>query len=261
MAKDAGKRRRKSGRRAAMPKNPREFGKLLELLRRRRRQYQNALGLFNATRATVVAREWQSAKALAVIAEQLEDILHGDRDPGKLTAVQLQMLAGAQARASSIAARIGELLTAQGANGQNNPPPLPAGIVPPFGVDPAELAVIIILMMVQDSDQDLNEKMAEAEAQMQAKQALRALLDQFLQDMAALLSMVESAAPGNIAQIIGSAISILQNDLDSDNEISEMTSMQLQMLMDARSKLLQTASDIEKSLSDTEMAIVGNIKQ
>jgi hypothetical protein len=36
-----------------------------------------------------------------------------------------------------------------------------------------------------------------------------------------------------------------------------MTSTQLQMLMDTRSKLLQTASDIEKSMSDTAMAIVG----
>jgi len=37
--------------------------------------------------------------------------------------------------------------------------------------------------------------------------------------------------------------------------------MQLQMLMDLRSKLLQTASDIEKSVADMNEAIVGNIKQ
>jgi len=51
------------------------------------------------------------------------------------------------------------------------------------------------------------------------------------------------------------------NHLYSDNEISQMTSTQLQMLMDSRSKLLQTASNMEKSMSDTDMAIVGNIKQ
>ena len=45
------------------------------------------------------------------------------------------------------------------------------------------------------------------------------------------------------AAAIQAAIQALQNALDSDNEISEMTSMQLQMLMDMRSKLLQTASD------------------
>jgi hypothetical protein len=53
----------------------------------------------------------------------------------------------------------------------------------------------------------------------------------------------------------------LQDILDSENEISEMTSMQLQMLMDMRSKLLQTASNIEKSMSDADTAISGNIKQ
>jgi hypothetical protein len=39
-----------------------------------------------------------------------------------------------------------------------------------------------------------------------------------------------------------------------------MGGMQLQLLMDARAKLLQTLSDIEKSMSDTDTAIVGNIK-
>ncbi len=32
------------------------------------------------------------------------------------------------------------------------------------------------------------------------------------------------------------------------------------MLMDVRSKLLQTASDIEKTVSNTDAAIVGNLK-
>ena len=53
----------------------------------------------------------------------------------------------------------------------------------------------------------------------------------------------------------------LQNQLDSDIEISEMGSMELQMLMDMRSKLLQTASAIAKSMADTNEAIAGNIKQ
>ena len=52
-----------------------------------------------------------------------------------------------------------------------------------------------------------------------------------------------------------------QNQPDSDNEISETGSMELQMLMDTRSKLLQTASAIAKSMADTNEAIVGNIKQ
>jgi hypothetical protein len=52
----------------------------------------------------------------------------------------------------------------------------------------------------------------------------------------------------------------LQNALDSDNDLSEMASAMLQMLMDARSKLLQTVSGIEKGIGNTDMAIAGNIK-
>lgn len=59
---------------------------------------------------------------------------------------------------------------------------------------------------------------------------------------------------------VANAVSTLQNDLDSDNEISEMTSMQLQMLMDTRSKLLQTLSNIMRTITETEEAIVQNLK-
>jgi len=82
--------------------------------------------------------------------------------------------------------------------------------------------------------------MRQAQAETAAKQSLRAGVD---------------------GPRTGGATRRPGNNSDSDNEISEMSSMQLQMLMDARSKLLQTASDMEKSLSDTDMAIIGNIKQ
>jgi hypothetical protein len=64
----------------------------------------------------------------------------------------------------------------------------------------------------------------------------------------------------NITGFLAAAQNTLQNELDSDNAISTTTSMMLQMLMDVRSKLLQTASDIEKSLVDTDMAIAENMK-
>jgi hypothetical protein len=54
------------------------------------------------------------------------------------------------------------------------------------------------------------------------------------------------ASGGNVTPAeLQAIIDQLQDTLDSDNEISEMTSMQLQMLMDAGSKLLQLVSDIE----------------
>jgi hypothetical protein len=52
----------------------------------------------------------------------------------------------------------------------------------------------------------------------------------------------------------------LQGDLDAMNEMSEMTSMRLQMALDRRSKLLQTLSNIEKKVIDMQNAIVKNLK-
>jgi hypothetical protein len=58
----------------------------------------------------------------------------------------------------------------------------------------------------------------------------------------------------------------LQQQMNADQQqanakLLTQSQMELQMLMEAQSELLQTASNIEKSLSDTDMAIVGNIKQ
>lgn len=65
---------------------------------------------------------------------------------------------------------------------------------PILGGDVAAMAVLIILMMVQDGDQDLQQQMAAAEAQMAAKQALRALLNQLNQIQASLVSGSYSSA-------------------------------------------------------------------
>jgi putative addiction module CopG family antidote len=48
--------------------------------------------------------------------------------------------------------------------------------------------------------------------------------------------------------------------LDSMNEMSEMTSLHLQMMMDRRSKILSTLSNILKKLSSTQESIIQNIK-
>jgi hypothetical protein len=168
------------------------------------------------------------------------------------------------------------------------------------GSEAAELAVVVILQMIQDEDNDLQAQMIETEAQVATKQSLQAAANILSMDAGTLVSAsaantVDAGTPvsagataicaplrQDLAAInralaegktpmqlpcpattsnVASAVTTLQNDLDSDNEVSEMTSMRLQMLMDMRSKLLQTASDMEKSLSDTDMAIVGNIKQ
>jgi chromosome segregation ATPase len=52
----------------------------------------------------------------------------------------------------------------------------------------------------------------------------------------------------------------LNGQLDSMNEMSEMTSMDLQMAMDRRSKFLEALSNVLKSMNDTQQQIVANMK-
>jgi hypothetical protein len=52
----------------------------------------------------------------------------------------------------------------------------------------------------------------------------------------------------------------LQGRLDSMNEMSEMTSMRLQMAMDRRSKFVETLSNMLKKIDKTQEAIIQNMK-
>jgi hypothetical protein len=52
----------------------------------------------------------------------------------------------------------------------------------------------------------------------------------------------------------------LKNQLDSMNEMSEMTSLRLQMMMDRRSKFIETLSNLMKKISDTQDSVIQNLK-
>jgi hypothetical protein len=52
----------------------------------------------------------------------------------------------------------------------------------------------------------------------------------------------------------------LKNQLDSMNEVTEMTSLRLQMLTDRRSKFVATLSNIMKKISATQDTLVQNLK-
>ena len=52
----------------------------------------------------------------------------------------------------------------------------------------------------------------------------------------------------------------IKGKLDSLSEMGEMESLRLQMMMDRRSKFIQTLSNVLKKIADTASGIVGNIK-
>jgi len=52
----------------------------------------------------------------------------------------------------------------------------------------------------------------------------------------------------------------LRDKLDSLSEMGEMESLRLQMIMERRSKMIQTLSNIMKKMSDTSQSIIQNLK-
>ena len=64
--------------------------------------------------------------------------------------------------------------------------------------------------------------------------------------------------------VSAAGIKVIQDDmkgkLDGMNEMSEMTSLRLQMMMDRRSKFISTLSNIMKKISTTQDTLVQNLK-
>jgi hypothetical protein len=52
----------------------------------------------------------------------------------------------------------------------------------------------------------------------------------------------------------------LRDRLDSTSEVSELTSLRVQMAMDRRSKFVQALSNIMKKIDSTQETIVQNLK-
>jgi hypothetical protein len=66
--------------------------------------------------------------------------------------------------------------------------------------------------------------------------------------------------PGLTVSVLKSILDDLKSNLDGMNEMSEATSLRLQMTMDRRSKFIQTLSNIMKKSSTTQETLVQNIK-
>lgn len=74
-----------------------------------------------------------------------------------------------------------------------------------------------------------------------------------------LFNMVDFATESS-EQGLPNFLDALRNNLDGMNEMSEMTSLRLQMTMDRRSKFISTLSQIMKKISTTQHTLVQNLK-
>ncbi len=159
------------------------------------------------------------------------------------------------------------------------------------GSDIEAVAFLVMMQATNDMDKDLQQIMAEVKSMTNAKQKLRDLTNQLNKDAAAnagkpdapcltplcrslaselkelatttssLRHPVRLQAPANPTYAnLRTLHGQLQQNLDSMNEMSEMTSLRLQMTMDRRSKFIETLSNIMKKLSTTSESIVQNMK-
>jgi hypothetical protein len=171
--------------------------------------------------------------------------------------------------------------------------PQPQALAPPsasssLGTGDIEALVFLVLMQcTQDAEADLRSTMEEVKKQNDQKARLRGLLDEVrqaspgshpatapcaepicgtaserLRELTLHLPAKARLAPrslttyGDLARLEADA----KNSLDSLSDLSEMTSLRLQMEMDRREKALETLSNLMKKMSDTAESIIGNLK-
>ena len=89
-----------------------------------------------------------------------------------------------------------------------------------------------------------------------AQQEVRSKFPQLSGEQSNLLSFYVLA---EVARILSDPDE-LKGKLDGMNEMSEITSLRLQMMMDRRSKFISTLSNIMKKVSTTQEAVVQNLK-
>ena len=152
------------------------------------------------------------------------------------------------------------------------------------------VAFIVMMQATNDMDKDLKAIMDEVKSMTAAKAKLRDLINQVNKDVAnnakqdaPCLTPVCRSLPSQLSQLAAMTANLqkpvrmqvpphvtfanlqslenqLKQQLDSMNELSEMSSLRLQMMMDRRSKFISTLSNIMKKISTTQDTLVQNLK-
>jgi putative addiction module CopG family antidote len=168
------------------------------------------------------------------------------------------------------------------------------------GADIETLVMLVMQQMARDAEEDLRALLAEMQAKNAAKKALRDLIRRMKRDRLAnelrreydqrldctqgmgserayhrvRLPVLDPETAGGlrwaVADLAGEKLMRLQQldcivdevqgKLDSLSDLSELDAMKLQMLMDRRSKFIETLANIMKKVSETQAALVGNLK-
>jgi putative addiction module CopG family antidote len=165
------------------------------------------------------------------------------------------------------------------------------------GADIGSLAFLVLMQATRDAEEDLKEIMNEVKARNAAKRKLRELQRKVKCDIAnstgqtrpkfgpngmgterayhhVLMPVMDPCSESGVRSIetdwhqgriadlatLESIRDKLGDELDNISEFSEMDALRLQMIMDRRSKIISTLSNILKKVSSTGEAITQNLK-
>lgn len=165
------------------------------------------------------------------------------------------------------------------------------------GLDIEALAYIVLMQAARDAEEDLKEIISEIESINKAKRELRKLVEKIKHDISnstgqkrpkydsnglgserayhrAPIPVPDPGQKGGVrflqtdlftgriadVAILESIRNDLRDRLESMDELSEITSLRLQLVVDRRSKFLSTLSNILKKISCTQDSIVQNLK-
>jgi hypothetical protein len=154
------------------------------------------------------------------------------------------------------------------------------------------LVAIVMMQTLTESEKDLQNMMSQMQTITDAKQKLRDLLSQTQAEIKSnettdakdtCQTSLCKSLPSAVGEISSATANLqkpvrilvpakptfadlrtlpaqFQTSLDSLNDISQAQQMKIQMLMDQRAKMIETLSNIMKSISDTQSTIIQNIK-
>jgi putative addiction module CopG family antidote len=147
------------------------------------------------------------------------------------------------------------------------------------GMDVSEAAFMVLALATKDMDDDIKLIMSEIKGMTAAKAKLREQINDLNRWISEEMGKHESSPDianepvhseaqrptqcrpgGQVPEILTSVMDGLREDLDGMNELSEMTSLRLQMLMDRLSKYIETLSNLLKKIATTQDTLVQNLK-
>lgn len=115
----------------------------------------------------------------------------------------------------------------------------------------------IMFQIAKDSNADLKGMMDEMQNNNKKKREMRNAMN-------SLKQRIDLCAQGNCGRTSMSQLNAemdnFKGQLDSLSEMSEQQSLRLQMMMDRRSKMISTLSNIMKKISETSSSIIQNMK-